>query len=555
MSRYIKHIGCSSCGSSDGCAVYDNGGTYCFVCHKSTGGQRMPEELSQRDWRGTLSEINKLSSGNLLARGIDAVTAERFGVKVEYDGSRNEVAYYAPLYRDGAVVGYQKKAAKAPGLRAKGDTSRIGETKDVLPFGAHVAGSGGKFLIVVEGVEDALSAHQMLAAHGKEWRVVATMGTEGWHRNLAYFENFEKVCICYDGDEGGRENAAEFAEALSYGKGFIATLPEGTDPNKLLIDRAGSDFLRCVNNARPYEPNGIISGQEMWRLMENYVEPAYVPYPDEFANLKDKMDGMREGEISLWTAGTSVGKTSYIRRLKQWALTTKATDGTFWKVGEVELEESPEKTGRGLMQFHAGKRWKYMTAEEKRTAWEETYGTGRIVTLDKGKRNRKSKNNLIAKFKHLYYDKGVRLFFLDHITMGVREFGSGTGTLDDQDTMMEEFVDFTEKTKSHICLISHLRKPPSGGKSWSLGQVPTEEDMKGSGSLYQIAFDIIGVSRNKQHDDDYERNVSTTHVLKCRETGDTGPADRMYWDQDTSRLVQARDPEEPTQGEEGEPPL
>lgn len=553
MGRYRKHVACESCGSSDGKAVYDDGGTYCFVCKRSTGGKRQREELSQYDWRGTLQEISKLSSSHLLARGIDKETAEKFGVKVEYDGNRQEVAYYAPLYKDGALVGYQKKAAKAPGLREKGDVSRIGDTKGCDPFGAHIAGHGGKFLIVVEGVEDALAAHQMLASHGKNWRIVASLGTDGWHRNLPYYESFEKVVIAYDGDEGGRENAEAFAEALSYGKAFTAQLPEMTDPNALLVAGDSGTFLQKINNARPYEPSGIITGTEMWRLMENYVEPKYVPYPEEFAMLHDKMDGLREAEISLWTAGTSVGKTSYIRRLKQHALTTKGTDGEFWPIGEVELEEAAEKTGRGLMQFHAGKRWKYMTEAERRKAWEETYGTGRIVTLGKGKRNRKTKNNLIAKFKHLHYDKGVRLFFLDHITMGVREFGSGTGSLDDQDTMMEEMLDFVERTKSHVCLISHLRKPPGGSKSWSQGAVPTEEDMKGSGSLYQIAFDIIGVSRNKQHADDYERNVSQLHVLKCRETGDTGPADRMYWDQDTSKLVQARDPL--PEGADGEPPM
>lgn len=537
----MRHTACEKCGSSDGNAVYDDGGTYCFVCHVSTGGKHFPEEMSQRDWSGTLNEISKLKSGNLLARGIDAKYAEKYGVRIEYNGEGEQVAFYAPLYRDGTVAGYQKKLSNAPGGRGKQSVCRIGETGGTDPFGSQVVGMGGKMLIVTEGMEDCLAAYQMLNELGKNYRVVASLGTDAWQRNIAYYEGFEKVVICFDPDGPGKEAATDFADALTHGKAHIIQLPEGLDPNQMLIERQGREFLSRLNSARAYEPQGIISGKEMWNLMQGYVEPTYIPYPEEMKDLRAKMDGMREGEISTWIAGTSAGKTSYVRRLKQWALTNKASDGTYWGIGEAELEEGPEKTGRGLMEFHAGKRWKIMSADERRKTWEETYGTGRIITLGKGRRNKKTKSSLVNKFRHLHYDKGCRLFFLDHITLGVREFGSGSGTLDDQDSMMEEFLDFVESTKSHICLISHLRKPPGGGKTWSQGAIPSEEDMKGSGSLYQVSFDIIGLSRNKQHENEYERNVSQLHVLKCRETGRTGPADRMYWDDKQSALIPAMD--------------
>jgi len=497
MGRFIRHQACQKCGSSDGAAVYDNGSTHCFVCSHNTGGSGKAEALSERDWRGTLQQINQLSPGNMLARGIDAKTAALFGVRIEYSTTdRSELAYYFPLYKDGAHVGYQKKLTRAPGHRQKTDTSRIGETAGNLPFGSHVAGNGGKMLIVVEGAEDCLAVHQMLASQGKGYRVVANLGAENWRRNLEYFEGFEKIAIAYDPDEGGRSQADEFAAALSHGKPVLLTLP--SDPNQMLIDGQAKQFLDCLWNARAYTPTGIIYGEEVWRRMESYVQPDFIPYPAEFDMMARKTLGMREAEISTWIAGSSVGKTSYIRRLKQHALLTSD-----WKIGEVELEEAPEKTWRGLMQFHMGKRWYDMTAAERKQAYDETYGTNRIFTMENGRRSKEAKGGLLGKFKHLHYELGCRLFFLDHVTLGVREFGDKGGSLGDQDTMMEELLDFAETTKSHVCLISHLRKPPGGTKSWSQGAVPTEEDMKGSGSLYQISFDIFGVSRNKQHEDDY----------------------------------------------------
>ena len=39
MSRFVGHLPCDHCGSSDGNALYSDGHTYCFVCynHESDG--------------------------------------------------------------------------------------------------------------------------------------------------------------------------------------------------------------------------------------------------------------------------------------------------------------------------------------------------------------------------------------------------------------------------------------------------------------------------------------------------------------------------------------
>lgn len=36
MARFLKHIGCDRCGSSDAKAVYDDGSSFCFSCRKPT---------------------------------------------------------------------------------------------------------------------------------------------------------------------------------------------------------------------------------------------------------------------------------------------------------------------------------------------------------------------------------------------------------------------------------------------------------------------------------------------------------------------------------------
>lgn len=525
--------------AGDNLVHYREGGAHCFACGYTEGAGRQREETEDMI---QFEDVRKLPCQGLMVRGISGEVAKQYGVRVECDPETgSDAAYYFPLFNEGKLSGYQRKMAREQGKRQDGDVSRVGETKGCQPFGSHLHPSGSsKMIVVTEGAEDCLAAAQMFQSKGKRYRVVSTLGTNGWKRTMEYFSGFEKVAIAFDQDPAGREAAAAFAQALRPGQAVIVRWEGPTDPNALLFKKGGEDvFLDALFKAKPYTPDGVITGEEVWRRMENFVRPECIPYPPEWAELQAKTEGMRRGEISLWTAGTSVGKTSYIRRLKQHVLT--ATD---WRIGEVELEERAEKTWRGLMQFQLGKRWADATHAERRAAYDATYGTGRIFTLDHRSQYTRGQS-LIGKLKHLHYGQGASIIFLDHITLAVSEFGEGSGLVA-QDQMMGEFLEFVESTNCHLVLISHLRKSGVGGKSFEEGAVPSEDDLKGSGSLKQISFDIIGVSRNKMHEDEYERNVSQIHVMKCRETGNTGRADRLYWDSEGQALVPARDP--PTEG-------
>lgn len=455
-----------------------------------------------------LKDIPNLPILPLAMRRIGQATADKFGVRCEANPETGEpAAYYYPLYEGNKLAGYQRKVARKPGERQAGDVSRVGETKNTLPFGSHTVKPGG-MLIVTEGGEDAMAVAELLAMRGKNYKVVATLGTGQWKRNLEYFESFEKVVIAYDQDAPGKEAAVLFAEALSAGKGVIATW-DGSDPNALLGKKSGPDILMdAINRAKPHTPDGIVYGAEVWARMQQYVEPAFVPLPSDWVELQRKMGGIREAEITMLTGGSGAGKTAYTRRLKSHLLLN-----TDWSIGEVELEERGEKTWRGVMESVLGQAWKTASPDERREAWEKTYGTNRIFTLDHRSQYGRGQS-LVGKFKHLHYSMGCKALFLDHVTLAVSEFGDGQGNVA-QDQMMNAFLEFVESTGCHLFLISHLRKAPGGGTSFEEGAIPQMDDLKGSGSLKQVSFNIIGVSRNLQHESGYERNVSQLHLLKC----------------------------------------
>lgn len=520
--------------SGDNLQHYDNGTAHCFSCgYDDQTGQEyeVQEKVGQ-----TIHDVQQLPFAALSKRGISLEWAKKYGVRVEFDQETGaDRKYYFPVYRAGKLLGYQAKPANEPGKRksAPGKPYFIGETKGADPFGSAHVGDGGKFVIVTEGAEDTLAAAELLAKAGKKWRVVGTMGTERWQKMIGFFQNFEKVVIAFDQDPEGQEAAAKFAAALSPGQGYIAHWEGGAnDPNDMLRANHVGRFLQAINSAKPLQLSEIITGEEVWQRMEEYEGAESIQYPKEWPLLQEKLEGIRRGEISMWTAGSGVGKTSFVRRLKQHVIAS-----TDWRLGEIELEERPEKSWRGLMEFQAGKRWIECTPEEKRAAWEATYGTKRIATLDHRAEHGRGQS-LLGKLKHLKHAQGADIIVLDHITLAVSEFGEGEGNAA-QDRMMGEFLEFVEQTNAHLCLISHLRKTSGGGKSFETGAVPAMDDLKGSGSLKQIAFDIVGVSRNQQEPDEYLRNVSTLNILKCRETGRTGMADRLFWNDSTRQLEPA----------------
>jgi hypothetical protein len=67
--------------------------------------------------------------------------------------------------------------------------------------------------------------------------------------------------------------------------------------------------------------------------------------------------------------------------------------------------------------------------------------------------------------------------------------------------------------------------------------MPSLDDIKGSGSVKQVSFDIIGFSRDLTSDDPIVRSTVHFSVLKNRFSGVTGSAGAASYDLDTGRLT------------------
>ena len=81
-SEFLYHTPCSVCGSSDANSVYDDGHTYCFVCHTRTSG----EDISPPSSRTTASKVMmKGHPVRLKKRGLNEEICRKFRIHKDGD--------------------------------------------------------------------------------------------------------------------------------------------------------------------------------------------------------------------------------------------------------------------------------------------------------------------------------------------------------------------------------------------------------------------------------------------------------------------------------------
>ena len=211
-------------------------------------------------------------------------------------------------------------------------------------------------------------------------------------------------------------------------------------------------------------------------------------------------------------------------------------DNTDSKIGIVSLEESPAETARKLagMVLKRNPAEEEISLEELRPGFDKVFGSDRYMLLDH--QGSLKDENIIDKLEYMALS-GAKYIIIDHITILVSE-GAGDLTGNEAiDKVMNDLLRFVKRHNVWIGLVSHLRKTTNTGKAFEEGRMPNLDDIKGSGSIKQISFDIIAFARNLQAEDPVERNTISLSVLKCRYTGLTGPVEGAYYDYKTGRFT------------------
>lgn len=519
-STFLYHEPCPKCGSSDACGVFSDGHRFCYSCNtyfRPDGSVKSEVVRVSKD----CIPLGELEEVSLTKRCISKDTCSKFKYfSTVYKGKPCQVACY---YDDSGNLVGQKLRFPDKSFAVLGSISN-------RLYGSQLWASGKK-IVITEGEIDCLTVSQL---QGNKWPVVSIPnGAQGAKKaiesNLEYLENFEEVILMFDMDDPGRKASEECAKILPAGKAYIANLP-CKDPNECLSEGKGSEVLQAVWNAKPYRPDGIVSGTDLYEKCVTDIDDLKdsVEYP--WVALQNKTKGARHGELYVFTSGSGMGKSTILRELEYYFGVHRGE-----LCGIVALEESTRKTGMELMSIHLSKRLilnpECADEDERSRAFSETIGNGNFFlydhfgSLDSG--------NLLSKLRYMIVSLGCKRIFLDHISIVV----SGMDTDEDGgerkaiDKLMTNLRSLVEETGATMFVVSHLKRPEKKGHEE--GAQVSLSQLRGSGAIAQLSDMVIGLERNQQGDNP---NVLTLRVLKNRFCGDTGVSGYLEYDPETGRL-------------------
>lgn len=534
MGKIVRSkLACLSpqCGSSDARSLYEDGTSFCFSCKEFFDADESDSETisevraetaaAKPKKKSSIEEIEEYQVRGFKERRISKEIADFYGVRVSYDTNGEIGAHYYP-YDNGKAYKVRKLPKEFTWVN-----------KSTSLFGIERFSGAGKRIVITEGEIDAMAVQQASYAKYKKFYPVVAMSSAVMSKSLIenreFLRSFTEIVLCLDNDEAGEAATEEAIRILGIDKVKLVKLPR-KDASDVLLNDGAQTLLNCIFDAAPYIPSGIITKELLWERLVVYNNTPSVPYPECLGGLNAKLKGMRMGEITLLVSGTSCGKSTITREIM-----LHISDTTDSKVGVVSLEEAPEETARKLagMALYRNPAAEDIPLEELKEGFDKVFDTDRFMLLDH--QGNLKDDSIMSKLEYMALS-GCRYVIIDHITIMVSE-GAGDLTGNEAiDKVMNDILRFAKRHNVWIGLVSHLRKTTNTGKAFEEGRMPNLDDIKGSGSIKQISFDIIAFARNLAEECEVKRNTIDISILKCRYTGLTGPVEGSYYHYETGRF-------------------
>lgn len=466
-------------------------------------------------------------SGPIKHRAIDLSTTTKYKVTTDY--SEDVEAIFPRFDEEGQHVANQIRLTDKQ-FRFQGDN------KQARLFGQNLFPAGGRSITITEGYYDTLSAFQMTGSRYPNVGVMsASTAKKEVVNSFEYLNSFEEIVINFDNDEPGQKAAKDCAVLFDPGKVRILTLQKFKDANDYLVNGETKTFINEWFRAPTFMPDGLLLGNDPSLLDEiiNYKEPESIPFP--WDGLNRSLYGLRLGELTLFTADTGVGKTTFMKEIEYALLTNEDLTQRGYGVGFMHLEEPKRDTAIGLMSIYKNKPLHLPDVEKSQEELMEAYNAvinnDRVVIYDHFGSN--DIDVILAKVRHMSA-LGCKYIVLDHLSIIVSDqSGDERKQLDEISTKLK-----TLTLNLNICLVCVIH-------------INRQGQIRGSAGPEQVANNVVRLSRDKNEVDEWRRNVTAMTVEKCRLSGKTGPACWVYYNSMTGRLEEIKDRDLINQYEQG----
>lgn len=524
-----------------------------------------------------IEDILKYPFAEAKDRNIREDICKKFGIRAglsEKDGKTVEAHYFPSYNQKGKIVGFMKQDITKNKEEA-GHWTAIGSVGiGNKLFGQDITESINRkrsSLVITEGQWDAVSVYQALVDQvkgtkyeGMEPFVVSIpLGTanavEAILHNDEFVKSFDSLCIFFDDDHctpaeikkgimKGHEAREAVANAM-VGSGIALTTispDEGfKDASDYMQAGRSGDLAKLVQfNKRVYSAEKIVKASEI--SLDTILEPRPEGiYVNDFPKLMHKIHGFRTRELVLLTAPSGVGKSTVL------SIFAESFVESGEKIGMIYLEETNKETMQRLIA--AKLKVSYLkfkdkpldcaSIEEIKAAYDDIVNNDKLVML--GHFGSLPVSELMGKIKHMHLVEGCKYILLDHLSMVI----SGMETENERkqlDIVMTELAAFCAANDVCVIAVSHINrtaaeqfKPPKGKEDEPFWVKVTKEMLRGSSSLEQLSFVILGLEPQIMPDRS-RGNVRLT-VLKNRPWGYLGACDEFKIDENTWEVLLSQD--------------
>lgn len=208
-------------------------------------------------------------------------------------------------------------------------------------------------------------------------------------------------------------------------------------------------------------------------------------------------------------------------------------------LGALYLEENPEETVISLMSLSAGinlkknAEWDACSKEDLQKYFDDCGANRRIELFEP--LNNTEPDYVCNKIRYLVVARGCKIIFLDHITYLVDDADDPRRALN---RLVKQLHDLCVELGVVVIAACHLRKSTQANKTHEEGSRVTLDDLKDSSSVKQLSDIVIGLERNSQDEDKNKANTTLLRVLKNRDFGEKGPATALFYETQTTRLIE-----------------
>lgn len=330
--------------------------------------------------------------------------------------------------------------------------------------------------------------------------------------------------VKHAGDDGAEKVAAKLGKYRCHRVIFPAH-----DSNEWLRKNPTKDEIAdTIKSAVPYHETKLISLYELSLSLSTVgVERTYpigLPALDKLLG-----GGLRMAEVTILTADSSIGKTTFSANV---GLNFAKTSGPvcYWPI-----EGGKEKLAYKTWDMTLGKRWKETTKDERDAMILGLKGLP-FIPYPKGAETMENTEALIMLFSRRF---GGKLLIIDHLRKLIT---SATKDSSNENLVTDKWQDFlsemAKRYSMHIWAILHPKKPEGSDATFE----PEMHQLKGSTSNFQDPDNVIALSRKRtanRDSDEEQGDLVPTRITIKKQRDDDAPEGSaiMFWHRQSQRYL------------------